>query len=43
MQRGFIKVMKESKGRGRGNGKTKAVYYFTSNGLIWLRRNNVFV
>jgi DNA-binding PadR family transcriptional regulator len=43
MQRGFIKVMKESKGRGRGNGKTKAVYYFTSNGLIWLRRYNVFV
>jgi DNA-binding PadR family transcriptional regulator len=42
-QSGFIKILRDSKGRGRGNGKSRAVYYFTSNGLIWLRRNNVFV
>jgi B-block binding subunit of TFIIIC. len=38
---GLIKRLKASKGRGRGRGRDKAIYYFTHNGLIWLRRYNI--
>jgi DNA-binding PadR family transcriptional regulator len=39
----FVRAMHTSHGKGRGKGKTKAMYYFTHNGLIWLRRNGVMV
>jgi len=39
---GLIKEIK-SRGRGRGKGKTPTIYYFTANGLNWLRRYNIAV
>jgi len=39
----FVRTMRISSGKGRGKGKTKTIYYFTRNGLIWLRRNGVVV